>query len=80
MIVTQNEKFKRGDSVTAAKLNNIVTTATISNVRDADIVAAAGIPDTKLGTITTANKVNTTALTVTSEATGDIIYADTATT
>jgi hypothetical protein len=44
------------------------------SISNANIAANAAIADTKLGTISTAGKVNTTALTTTSQAAGDILY------
>jgi len=72
--ITQVQTFTAGELLTPAKLNNVAGTATVSAIVNADIDAAAGILDTKLASITTAGKVNVTALTVTSIATGDMIY------
>jgi len=71
-VITQSETFTT--TVTAAKLNNIAGTATVSGIVNADISDSAAIVDTKLATISTAGKVNVSALTVTSEAAGDILY------
>lgn len=72
--IVQAEVFTT--TATAAKLNNIAGTATVSGIVNADISASAGIVDTKLATIATAGKVNTTALTTTSQAAGDILYSN----
>jgi hypothetical protein len=72
--INQNQKFSRGDEVTDAKLNNIASTATLVNVQNADVDASAAIVDTKLDTIASAGKVNTTALTTTGDTAGDFLY------
>jgi len=54
-----------------SEFNGLITTANIS--------PSAAIVDTQLAQITTANKVNLSALRITSQATGDIIYASSAT-
>ena len=72
--INQAEVFTT--TVTAAKLNNIAGTATVTDIVNADISASAGIVDTKLATISTAGKVNTSALTTTSGAAGDILYGN----
>jgi hypothetical protein len=59
--------------VTKAEVYALVDSATISEIVNADISNAAAIADTKLATITTANKVNVSALVVGSQAGGDII-------
>lgn len=68
--------------------NNISASAAISysklnlsnSILNADINSSAAIVDTKLSTISTAGKVNISALTVASQAQGDVIYASGATT
>jgi uncharacterized membrane protein len=72
--ITQTRSFTATESVTAAKLNDIASTSTISGIVNAEIDANAAIVDTKLATITTAGKVNITALVASSQATGDLIY------
>lgn len=64
------------DSFSKADLHNQIDTATvaISDIVNADLSTSANIADTKLATITTAGKVNTTALTTTSMVAGDILY------
>ena len=70
--LTQNQTFTT--TVTAAQLNDIAGTATVTNIANTDVAAAADIADTKLATISTAGKVNLTALVATGQATGDILY------
>ena len=64
------------DNSAKADFHNLVdnATATIADVVNADIASNAAIVDTKLATISTAGKVNVTALTATSQSTGDIFY------
>lgn len=69
--------FSAGSVVTASEHNSNfdVAYAVINgNLENVNIKASAGIVDTKLAQITTANKVNITALAATSQATGDLIY------
>jgi hypothetical protein len=75
-IVTITRTATIPDSYTKADLHNQIDTATITitDIVNADLAASAGIVDTKLATITTAAKVNTSALTTTSQAAGDILY------
>ena len=49
------------------------------NITNSNIAVNAAIADTKLAQITTAQKVNTSSLVTTSQAIGDIVYADSAT-
>jgi hypothetical protein len=72
--ITQTETFTT--TVTAAKLNNIAGTATVSDIVNADCSTSMGLVDTKLATIATAGKVNTSALVTTSQAAGDILYGN----
>lgn len=51
------------DSSQKTDFYNIIDTATVTSIVDADISSSAGIQDTKLATIATAGKVNTSALT-----------------
>jgi len=64
------------DSASKADFHNLVdnATATITDIVNDDIASNAAIADTKLATISTANKVNVTALTDTNQSTGDIFY------
>src|SRR3990167_7550266 len=50
-----------------------------TNITNVNIAAGAAIVDTKLAQLTTASKVNLSALVISSQATGDIIYASSAT-
>lgn len=72
--ITRNTTLS--DSAEKFEFHNLIDTATlaISNIVNADVDGAAAIADSKLATITTAGKVNTSALTITSEAQGDIAY------
>lgn len=65
------------DAAAAIAYTKLNLTGTILN---ADVNASAAIVDTKLATISTAGKVNISALTVASQAQGDIIYASGTTT
>lgn len=49
--------------------------SSVNNIVNAQISSGAGITDDKLATLTTASKVNLSALFATSQATGDVIYA-----
>lgn len=62
------------DSANKADFYGIVDNATVTEIVNADISNSAGIVDTKLATISTAGKVNVTALVATSQAEGDILY------
>ena len=64
-------------STTKADVYALVDEAAVDiyNITNADIVAAAGIPDTKLATITSNGKVNLTALTISGQTAGDILYS-----
>ncbi len=69
-------------TINAANLNGKVdplATDYNGNIDNTNIAAAAGIVDTKLATISTAGKVNFTALVVTSQAQGDVAYASSTT-
>lgn len=65
------------DSCSKTDFHELVDLATgsISNIVNADISNSAAITDTKLATISTAGKVSVSALTVASQAQGDIVYA-----
>lgn len=64
-------------TLTDSVVSGDIAAGTIVN---SDINASAAIVDTKLATISTASKVNTSALVTTSQAQGDILYASDATT
>lgn len=82
-IVTKPNTFTSGTTIIAAQVNSNFDTLYNDyngNITNANISGSANISDTKLATITTAGKVNISALTVASQAQGDIIYADTGST
>ena len=64
------------DSAGKADFYAIIDNGTITAIGKDDIAGAAGIEDSKLATITTAGKVNTSALTTTSAAQGDVFFYD----
>jgi len=63
--VTKGRTFVSGEVVTPTKLNTLVDSATVTQIVNADIDAAAAIVDTKLATIATAGKVANSATTAT---------------
>jgi hypothetical protein len=60
--LTKGKTFVNGELVTPEKLHQLVDSATIANIVNADIAAGAAIADTKLATISTANKVAQSAV------------------
>lgn len=64
------------DSANKSDFYAIVDNATVTEIVNNDISATAGITEDKLGSISTAGKVNITALIATSQSSGDIIYYD----
>lgn len=65
-LITRPNTFTAGTTVVAAQVNdneNTIYNEFNGNIDNANIKAAAGIVDTKLATILTAGKVNTSALT-----------------
>ncbi len=77
--ITKPNTFTAGASIVASEHNDNFDTIYNEfngNIVNVNIGSAAAIADTKLAQITSANKVNFTALTVTSEAEGDIMYRD----
>lgn len=62
------------DSADKAEFYGIINNATVTDIVNADISASANIADSKLATITTAGKVNISALVATNQADGDVIY------
>lgn len=62
------------NSADKADFYAIIDNATLSSVVNDDVGAGAAIADTKLATISTANKVNTDALIATSNVQGDTLY------
>jgi hypothetical protein len=61
--LTKGKTFTNGELVTPANLHQMVDSATVANIVNADIAANAAITDTKLATISTANKVAQSAVT-----------------
>jgi hypothetical protein len=61
------------DSSNKSDFYSLIDNATVTSIVNADIAASAAIVDTKLATITTAGKVNVSALVATSQAAGDIL-------
>ncbi len=64
------------DSAAKADFHDLVDTCSVSvsNILNADLASAANIFDTKLSTISTAGKVNITALTMSGGASGMIFF------
>jgi len=80
-LVTRDHTYSAGAVIVAANHNtneNTLYNLVNGNIDNANISASAAIADTKLASITTAGKVNVSALTVGSQATGDILYASSA--
>jgi len=63
--VTKGKTFISGDLVTPAALHQLVDSASVTNIANADIASGAAIADTKLATIATAGKVSNSATTAT---------------
>ena len=81
-IITKPNTFSAGATIIASEHNSNFDTIYAEfngNITNSNIAAAAAIADSKLAQITTAQKVNTSALVTTSQAIGDLLYADTAT-
>lgn len=76
--ITPTRNTTLPDSSQKADFHNLIDTVTLvaSAIVNSDIDTSAAIVDTKLATISTAGKVNTTALTTTSMAAGDILYSN----
>jgi hypothetical protein len=75
--VSKTYTFASGASILAEEFNtNYDTLYTEFNgkIDNTNIKTGAGITDDKLATITSANKVNISALTITGQKTGDITY------
>jgi hypothetical protein len=60
--ISKGKTFVNGELVTPEKLHQLVDAATLSPLVNADIASNAAIADTKLGTISTANKVAQSAV------------------
>ena len=61
--LTKGKTFVNGELVTPQKLHELVDFGSVSNIVNADIASNAAIADTKLATISTANKVAQSAVT-----------------
>jgi len=72
--LTKGATFSTTETITNAKLHNLVDNGSVSGIVNADIDTSAGIVDSKLDTISTPGKVNTSALSTGSDAQGDILY------
>lgn len=82
-IIVKPFTFSAGATIIASEHNScfdVLYSDYNGNITNSNIAAAAAIVDTKLATISTSQKVNTSALVTTSQAIGDILYADTSTT
>ena len=64
MGLTKGYIFGASETVTNAKLHSLVDLGTVSGLVNAEVSATAGIVDTKLAQIATAQKVSATALTL----------------
>jgi hypothetical protein len=73
--ITKGKTFVNGELVTPEKIHQLVDSATIANITNADIAAGAAIADTKLAQITTAGKVANSATTATNASTANAIVA-----
>lgn len=73
--ITKGKSFINGELVTPASLHQLVDSATVSGIVNADISATAAIVDTKLATISTTGKVANSATTATNANTASAIVA-----
>lgn len=76
-IITKPFTFTNGNVIQAAEHNSNFSTIYNDyngNITNANISSSAAIVDTKLLAITTTGKVSNTALSVSGQATGDILY------
>ena len=71
--VSKGKTFINGDLVTPAALHQLVDSASVTNIANADIASGAAIADTKLATIATAGKVSNSATTATNANTANAI-------
>lgn len=60
--LSRGQTFGASETITNTKLHNLIDLGSISGIMNADIAANAAIADTKLGDITTGNKVRGTAI------------------
>lgn len=80
-VIVRPNSYSAGQTILSAAVNsdfNTIYADYNGNITNANIASNAAIVDTKLAQITTAGKVSILALTVASQATGDIIYASSA--
>jgi hypothetical protein len=73
--LTKGKTFTNGELVTPEKIHQLVDSATVANITNADLDANAAIADTKLAQISTAGKVANTATSATSANTANAIVA-----
>ena len=74
--LTKGKTFTNGELVTPASIHQLVDSATISGIVNADIAAGAAIADSKLAQITTAGKVLPAAVQGTAVVTADPRLSD----
>jgi hypothetical protein len=74
--LTKGKTFTNGELVTPANLHQMVDSATVANIVNADIAANAAIADTKLAQITTVGKVLPAAVQGTAVITTDSRLSD----
>jgi hypothetical protein len=74
--ITKGKTFVNGELVTPEKIHQLVDSATIANITNADLAANAAIADTKLAQISTAGKVLPTAVQGTAVITTDSRLSD----
>src|SRR3990167_2235954 len=82
-IIVKPNTFSAGATIIASEHNanfDVIYSDFNGNITKSNLAANAAIVDTKLATISTSQKVNTSALVTTSQVVGDILYADTTTT
>jgi len=82
-LVSRSYTYSAGAIIVASQHNdneNTLYNLVNGSLSTANLVSNAGIVDTQLASITTAGKVNVSALTVSSQAQGDILYASGAST
>jgi len=79
--ITKDNTFSAGATIVASEHNDNFDTIFNdynTNITNVNISASAAIVDTKLAQLTTASKVNLSALVISSQVAGDIIYASSA--
>lgn len=76
--ITKPNTFSSGSVISSSQVNenfDEIYDEFNGSISNANLSASAAIADTKLATISTAGKVNITALVATSQAQGDVLYA-----